>query len=183
MLARFAAMPGLYAEFHEEKHLAMLAVPLVNVGTIHFSRGAFARHVVEPRPSSLVVTPGHLAFADARGREELDLRANPVAALFVESFTKILAGDREALAAMYRMELHPTGDGGWKLDLRPKVSPLSEVIEIVEVSGHGVRLDAMRIVEVEGDETLTTFTHVDPAHRYSRRERRRVFSARVDEAP
>lgn len=183
LLERFAAMPGLYAEFREEKHLALLEMPLVNEGTLHFAQGAFARHVESPTPSRLVVDRGRLSFADATGAEQIDLRSNPIAALFVESFTKILAGDRVALESMYDMQLHETGvdaagDVGWQIDLRPRVEPLDRVIARVEVTGHGVSLESMRVVEVGGDETITTFSRVDPRRTYSAAERRRVFSAR-----
>jgi len=183
LLGRFSAMPGLYAEFREEKHLDLLEVPLVNTGTLHYADGAFARHVRSPSPSSLVVMKGRLAFADATGREELDLRRNPVAALFVESFTKILAGDRVALEAMYAMQLHASGENaagepGWKLDLVPRVAPLDEVVVRVEVAGHGIMLESMRVLEVGGDETITTFSAVDTNHRYSASRRREIFAAR-----
>lgn len=183
LLERFAEMPGLSAHFREEKRLAMLEMPLVNEGSLHYARGAFARHVTSPKPSSLVVRDGKLSFVDTTGREDLDLTSNPVAALFVESFTKILAGDGVALESMYRLELHETGMDergrpGWKLALHPKVAPLDQVIAVVEVFGHDVELDTMRIVEVGGDETITTFDHVDADHQYSNREFRRLFTAK-----
>jgi len=61
LLARFAKAPGIYARFREEKHLAMLQVPLVNEGTIHFT------------------PPGRLAPAAGPARRRRPAHARPAA--------------------------------------------------------------------------------------------------------
>ncbi len=82
---------------------------------------------------------------------------------------------------MYTMELVglPAGADGaprWSLRLRPRVAPMTQVIERIEIEGHEVVLETMRIVEVGGDETLTTFSAVDPQRRFTDQELAALFS-------
>jgi hypothetical protein len=178
LLAGFAAMPGLQAEFREEKHMALLAEPLVNEGTLHFSGGKLARHVTAPVASSVLIADGVLEFGDSSGKQTIDLGSNPVVRLFVDSFVHIFAGDRAALEQLYSMQFSPGEAGGWTLVLRPRLSPIDKVIDRVIVEGKDLVIASMRIIEVGGDETITLFSNVDTAKKYSKRELAEVFAIR-----
>ena len=178
LLGRFAGMSGLQAEFREEKRMALLAAPLVNEGTIYFTPGKrprLARHTTRPSPSVVVIDGAAIRLADGAGREEISLDKSPAVRLFVDSFVKIFAGDREALAAMYTLDLTAAGQG-WTLRLSPRVAPLDRVIERVEITGEGVVIATMRVVEVGGDEALTTFSAVNPRRSFSAQEQATLFS-------
>lgn len=179
LLGRFAGMSGLQATFREEKHMALLAAPLVNEGTIYFApngkRPRLARHTSRPARSLVLIDGSALKMADDAGREEIALDKSPTVRLFVDSFVKIFAGDREALAAMYAMELKSEGQR-WTLRLRPKVAPLDKLIERVEITGEGVVIATMRVIEVGGDESVTTFSAVDPRRKFSAEELAALFS-------
>ncbi len=181
LLARFAAMSGLSAKFREEKHMALLAVPLVNEGTLYFApKGKLVRHITAPAPATVLIDEGSLRFADAGGSETMSLSQNPVLRLFVDSFVKIFAGDRVALERMYTMELVglPTGADGvarWSLRLKPRVAPMTQIIDRLEIVGHDVALESMRVVEIGGDETITTFSEVDTQRRFTAEELAALF--------
>ncbi|MBL8974763.1 MAG: outer membrane lipoprotein carrier protein LolA [Myxococcales bacterium] len=181
LLARFAAMSGLSARFREEKRRALLAAPLVSEGTLYFApKGRLARHITAPAPATVLIDEGSLRFADAGGTETMSLTQNPVVRLFVDSFVKIFAGDRVALERMYTMELAalPAAADGvarWSLRLRPRVAPMTQIIERLELVGHDVALESMRVVEVGGDETLTTFSEVDTQRRFTAEELSALF--------
>lgn len=181
LLARFAGMSGLSAKFREEKRMALLAAPLVNEGTLYFApKGKLARHITAPAPATVLIDEGSLRFADAGGSETLSLNNNPVLRLFVDSFVKIFAGDRVALERMYTMELVglPAGADGvarWSLRLKPRVAPMTQIIDRLELVGHDVALETMRVVEVGGDETITIFSDVDTQRRFSAEELAALF--------
>ncbi len=181
LLARFAAMSGLSAKFREEKRMALLAAPLVNEGMLYFApKGRLVRHITAPAPATVLIDEGSLRFADAGGSETLSLTQSPVLRLFVDSFVKIFAGDRVALERMYTMELQalPAGADGvarWSLRLRPRVAPMTQIIERLEIVGHEVALESMRVVEVGGDETITTFSEVDTGRRFTAEELTALF--------
>jgi hypothetical protein len=178
LLAGFAAMPGLQAEFREEKHMALLAEPLINEGSLHFASGKLARHVTSPVASRVLIADGLLEFGDGSGKETIDLDANPVVRLFVDSFVHIFAGDRAALDQLYAIQFSPVEDGQWLLVLRPRMSPIDKVIDRVIVEGKQLAITKMRIIEIGGDETVTVFSKVDTAKKYSARELADVFKVR-----
>lgn len=175
LLDGFAAMPGLSAEFREEKYMALLAEPLVNEGTLHFAKGKLARHVTKPVASSVLIADGLLEFGDASGKETIDLEQNPVVRLFVDSFVHIFAGDRTALEQLYAIQFTPGEGGAWVMVLRPRMSPIDKVIDRVILDGKQLAVAKMRIIEVGGDETITTFTKVDTAKKYGERELAELF--------
>ena len=177
LLARFAAMKGLSAKFREEKTMALLAAPLINEGEIHFAApGRLVRHTRAPVRSTVLIDGERLTFGDARGVEAISFAQNPVVGLFVASFVKIFAGDKAALKAMYKMSFEPgpTADA-WSLRLRPQVAPMDKIVDRIEVAGEGTVIQSMKVVEVGGDETLTTFAEVDVDRRFSEAELAELF--------
>jgi hypothetical protein len=177
LLAQWKRSPGLYARFRDEKHLAMLDAPLVSEGTIHFAPPArLARRTETPVPSVLVIDGNKLSFGDAQGRESMDLGANPVARLFVDSFIKLLEGDRVGLEKMFRVDLARAG-AGWRMTLIPRVAPMDKVIKelVIVGTGAGAALSEMDVRETSGDWTHTVFTAVDLNRKYTPAEIERFF--------
>ena len=176
LLGAFKRAPGLWARFREEKHLAMLDTPLVTEGTIHFSPpGRLARHAEHPVASTLLIDGNQLQFGDADGHESLDLGTNPVARLFVDSFVKLLAGDRPGLERIFKVQLAARPGGGWELTLVPRLSPMDKVIKELSLRGEGLLLREMDVRETSGDWTHTVFTEVDVDRRYTPAELSRIF--------
>jgi len=176
LLVQFRAIPGLSAHFREEKKLAILSAPLLSEGTVHFAPpGRLARHTTAPAPSTLLIDGDRLTFGDGKESESIPLEGNPVVRLFVDSFLKLLVGDKAALERIFAIELRAR-TGGWELRLKPKVAPMTQVLDSIVIQGSGVVLSKMTISELTSDETVTVFDQVDPSRRYSAEELARVFS-------
>ena len=62
------------------------------------------------------------------------------------------------------------------MTLVPKVAPMNQVIARVEISGSELAITKMRVIEVGGDETVTTFSKVDTKKRYSDAEKAKLFT-------
>ncbi len=179
LLARFERLPGLQAQYREEKRMALLAEPLVSEGTIHYARpGRLARHQSSPERVSVVIEGDHLRFGGAYGQESVDLNRNPVIRSFVDSFVDVLAGDRVALEKNYRLRFQDLGQDRWSLKLEPKRSPIDQMIQGITMTGKGVVLEFMEILEIGGDSTRMAFSKVNARRVYSRRELRAVFRIR-----
>lgn len=175
LLAAFASMPGLEAQFVEEKQLAMLARPLTSSGTLYFTQpGLLHRRVEVPRPSTVVITPDTLQFSDDSGTEIIDLRSREELGLFVESLVWVLAGDRAALERVYRIEFTPTAEG-WTLSLTPQGPPLSEIITALTIRGRGLAVGEIRVDETAGDHTVTRISAADPERVFGAAERAELF--------
>ena len=190
LLARFRAMPGLFARYHEEKHIALLAAPLVGEGTVHYAPPRrIARHALTPAASSVVFDGSVLRFGDATGEQRIDVGANPVVRAFIEVFLDVLAGDRAELERTFVVAYRASDGlvGGrsaadtahagarWDLSLVPRAPALLAILREVRIAGRGTVVSEMHILEASGDEGVTTFSDVDTAHRYSAAEAAHVF--------
>lgn len=179
LLAGFKASPGLYARFKEEKHMALLAKPLVNEGTLHFlPPSRVARHVTKPSRSTVLIDEGSIRMGDAEREETLSLKRSPVLRQFLDSFLKILSGNRAALEKTYRLgfTVLDREAGRWELALEPKLSPMKDAIERITFVGRGLVMNTLTILEVGGDKSVTTFSDVDPARVYTKGEKARLFA-------
>ncbi len=175
LLARFRALPGLEARFHEVKKLTLLKAPLISEGTIHYAPpDRLARQTTRPTASTLIVDAQQVRFVDAEGSQSIPLEGNPVVRLFVDAFLKVLAGDRGALERIFAIGLRPS-DRGWAMTLEPRLAPMTEVIERIVLEGRGAVIARLVVREKDGDETVTLFSSVDVERRYTAEEKARVF--------
>lgn len=179
LLARFRALPGLSARFHEEKRIQLLVAPLVSEGTLDYAPPSrMVRRTTSPAPSTALIDGAQLRFSDGSGQQSLDMNAMPVVRQFVDSLVAVVAGDRAALERAYAMDFRVPDAAQperWTLTLRPRAPALQRVFREVALRGDGVALSAMTVRETNGDETETTFRDVNPARRYTAEERSRVF--------
>ncbi|MEE9385376.1 MAG: outer membrane lipoprotein carrier protein LolA [Nannocystaceae bacterium] len=180
LLTAFSEMPGLQARFVEEKHMRLLAAPLVSKGRLYFTRpGYLARHVESPSPSKVLISPDMLRYSDRSGEGQIDLRARPDVKLFVESFVRVLAGDEAGLATVYAIYFEaPTAAAmGWTLVLTPKSLSLRKLISRLTITGQGLAVHELKVEETSGDWSVTRISDVNPARIFSMEERRRLFGA------
>lgn len=175
LLEKFRQMPGLEARFREEKRIALLAIPLVSEGRLYFARPArLARHTLAPEKSSVLIDGRTLSFGDGQTREEVDLEANPVVRDFVSSFPLILEGDGEALLKTWKIEISGSLES-WEMTLQPTSEPIKKTIREMNLRGKGAVIEWMKVVETTGDETITTFSEINPLRRFSETEIDRIF--------
>ena len=175
LLARFHEVKGLEAQFREEKHLALLKAPLISEGNIHFAApDRLARHTVKPVESTLLIDGKELRFGDAKSSESLAIDSNPVVRLFVDSFLKILTGDRAGLEKVFAMELHAKGES-WRMQLKPRTEPMTGIIDSLVLEGTGLVLHQMVLAETGGDSTTTVFTKVKLNRVYAPAELEKLF--------
>lgn len=176
LLTSFRQMPGLEARFREEKTIALLAKPLVSEGSIFYSPpGLLVRRTVSPAPSTVLVDGSTLAFWDGHSTERIDLDTNPVVRLYVDSFVRLLAGDRAALEKSWRISLDRPGGRGWAITLVPTAAPIAAAIREMRIVGQGTVLESMSLMETSGDQTWTAFTEVDVARKFSDSEKKAIF--------
>lgn len=195
LFKRLATLTGLEATFVETKKLALLRAPLVSTGLMYYMRpGYLLREIESPGSSRVLITPSTLELQDAQTRRSIDLRARPDVKLFVESFTKVLAGDQAALAKGFDIEFKPrvlpkknsppanTKDE-WKLLLVPKAPPLSHLVKQLELTGRGYAVERIRVVETKGDTSEIVLTVKSIRRVYSPAEKERLFGLKDTSPP
>lgn len=180
LLGLLRAVPGVRAKYREEQHLALLAAPLFAEGTMYFAPpGRLAKHQTKPATARMVVDAGRLKFADAYGKDELELAKNPVVALFVDSVLQVLGGDGDSIDRAWIVAFTGGTDGdprAWLLELRPREAPASKIVERLSIRGRDAAVTRIEVVEKGGDRTVTTLSEIDIAHRWEPAELASVFS-------
>ncbi len=179
LVRSFAKLPGVEAKFREEKTIALLATPLINEGTVHFSRpGYFARHTLKPEKNSIVIRGELVESGTKKQKETLRTGQHPVLRSFVQGYMGLLAGDFDALKKSYKLTYREPNKGAWSIRLVPRDKRLLSVIKSIEMSGEGQNVSHMVIVEASGDVSRTTFSDVNVSRSYSKQERSRIFQLR-----
>jgi hypothetical protein len=108
-----------------------------------------------PRPEYLVLAGGVLTVERRGHRHVLDMHRYPQIQPFVESIRATLAGDREALERVFRVEFTGSVER-WDLILVPLDRQLAKVITQVEIDGSRDQLRRIEIRQADGDRSLMT---------------------------
>ena len=174
LLQQFGKMPGLSANFREEKRMALLAAPLINEGTIHFAQGKLVRHTLKPTVSSVLVSEGKLQFFDGTITKSLDVDSHPLLRHYVATFAMIFGGDYTGLAKNYRIQVSEE-QSLWTMIFEPRHPKVAKIISKIVLKGRELMLAEMSIVEVSGDVTFTRFSTVRVDRSYTSKEMQQIF--------
>lgn len=183
LFSRFTTLTGLEATFVEVKKLALLKQPLTSEGTLYYMRpGYLLRQVHKPKATRVLITPDKLELKDDQGSRQIDLRARPDVKLFVESFTKVLAGDEAALARGFDIAFTPRpqtpatpNEDVWRLTLTPKTSPLDKLVSKLVLSGKGYAVELIEVFETKGDSSRTTLRVAKVGRQFTASEKQALF--------
>ncbi|MBL9079719.1 MAG: outer membrane lipoprotein carrier protein LolA [Planctomycetes bacterium] len=187
LFARLGAVTGLEATFEEQKHLALLAVPLQSKGRLYFHRpdpkgpGWLVREVTAPEPQSVRITPRELRLENRDGVEVIDLARSDKVRTFVQSLVHVFAGDEAALRKSYDVVYAPVPDdaAAWTLQLTPRAAPLDKLLRQLRLVGRGEAVERIEVLEPNGDRTVTRITTANPDRRFDAAEKRKLFG--IDE--
>lgn len=183
LFARLAAVRGLEAAFEEQKHLALLALPLASKGRLYFHRPEpggpawLTRLVDSPEPASVRITPRELRLENRDGVEVVDLQKSDKVRTFVVSLVHVFAGDEAALRRSYDVAYEPDPEDGaaWTLALEPRVEPLDKLLRELRLAGRGEAVQRIEVHEPNGDRTITHIVRADPERVFDAAERQRLF--------
>ena len=174
LFAVLASSPGLEARFTEVKKISLMKAPQRKNGTIHFAppdllvqRGSGAS------PSILIIDSEKLKVQRGERRKTIDLKAQPGIEAVTRSMSAIFRGDLARLRASFDLEWSE-GPSGWALKLRPRHGPMNRVIQLIELKGEEEEVHQLRVVELSGDETKTSYTNVLRNRTYTTIERDRL---------
>jgi hypothetical protein len=143
-------------EFIEQQFLAVLDRPVESSGELRYDApDHLEKRTLLPRPETLVLAGGVLTVERRGRRHVLDMHRYPQIQPFVESIRATLAGDREALERVFRVEFTGSVDR-WDLILVPRDQQLAKVITQVEIEGSRDQLRRIEIRQADGDRSLMT---------------------------
>ncbi len=179
LLTAFGKVKSFSAAFAEEKQIELLLKPIQSRGVVYYHAAGqdFARHVVAPFPHLLVVDPEQVAVREEGKWMSTNKGGQPVVRQFLASFLKILQGDSKGLQELYVVDFSaPEAENPlWTLALTPRRSPMNKIITSVTLSGRGLEVAAMRVLEACGDRTVTTFSKVQVDREFTEKEMAQLF--------
>ncbi|MDQ3031994.1 MAG: outer membrane lipoprotein carrier protein LolA [Myxococcota bacterium] len=177
LLAQFRGVHGMELRFREEKRIALLRMPAISEGTVHYARpGRLVRRITRPNAQIVLIDGDELRMREGGRTERIDLAAQPVVRSFVDTFSQLLGGDRAALERAYRVQYTPGEGARWTLVLTPSSAPLDRFLREIRFEGEATTLRTMLMTETSGDTTTTTFSNVDTTRRYTPAESARLFT-------
>jgi hypothetical protein len=156
VLALLAARRHGEVSFVEQRFLSLLKRPLESSGElIYDAPRRLEKRTLEPHAESLVLDDDVLTVQRGHSSRVLDLKSYPQVLPFVESIRATLAGDRNALERVFRLEF--SGDlERWTLVLVPLDAAAAANVAQVQIDGMRDALIRVELRQADGDRSLMT---------------------------
>jgi hypothetical protein len=171
LFAGLAKLPGLSAEYREEKHMAILVEPVVSDGVVLFAPpDLLLRATRAPVWSVVTVRRRSLTYRDDAGTQELPVGRDHPARTFVQVFVDVIRGDLAGVERRFRVAFEPASEARptWQLVLEPRAGAEVGGVRRIRIGGSGLTIATMEILDSAGDRTVTTFHRVDTSSAPSR---------------
>jgi hypothetical protein len=153
----------LRCAFRDQKHIALLARPLVSSGVITFDRDrGIVRATSAPHAEKAVLTRTALRIQRGDHVEDIPLDKSKDLQAFALIFPTLLRGERPAIERSFDLALYGRADAWWALELTPRSDSLRALVRRVVVFGRAGELAALQIAEASGD---TTDTQLSDLHK------------------
>jgi hypothetical protein len=149
--------------FVEQHFLSLLKRPVESSGElIYVAPSRLEKHTLEPRPETLVLVDDVLTVQRGRHGHVLDLKTYPQIQPFIESIRATLAGDRQALERLFRLDF--SGNlSRWTLLLVPLDARVAKSVSQVQIDGARDNLLRVEIKQADGDRSVMTLrAHTAP---------------------
>jgi hypothetical protein len=142
--------------FVEQHFLSVLKRPAESSGElIYDAPNRLEKRTLEPHPEDLVLVDNVLTVERNHRSRVLDLKSYPQILPLVESIRATLAGDREALERMFRLDFSGTL-ARWTLTLVPRDAQVAKSVAEVQIDGMKDNLIKVEIRQTDGDRSLMT---------------------------
>ena len=148
--------PAHVVSFVELRESPWLATPMESRGTMHWTPGLLEKRVEAPRQETWRMLPDRVEWVGPGGTESKRILFSevPAMAVLADALRRVVAGDLLALERDFKIEL--SGDTpGWTLRLQPLGAENSRYLDHLELAGTGARLQAIIVVERQGERTTT----------------------------
>lgn len=146
----------LRCAFHDQKHIALLARPLVSTGVITFDRDrGIVRSTSAPHAEKAILTRTALRIQKGGRVEDIPLDKTKDLQAFALIFPTLLRGERQVIERSFEIALYGRADAWWALQFTPRSDSLRALVRRVVVFGRAGELVALQVAEASGDITDT----------------------------
>lgn len=156
LMAQRAEIQTSRARYTEVRHVAMLKQPLELSGTLSYSRpGRIEKIQTRPFSEIVRVDGEELTVEREDKRHRVTLRNAPLLGTLVESLRATLAGDGGELRRLFSVSMEGPKER-WTLKLTPREIDVAGVVTEISISGAGLRVGRIEILEPGGDRSVMT---------------------------
>ncbi len=147
-----------HARFVEKKYIAILDKPVESSGELVFvAPDRLEKHTLKPRSESMVLDGDRITMEQNSKRLTVNLRSYPEVAAFIESIRGTLAGDRQALEKVYKLDLTGSAER-WQLVLVPIQARMSNIVKSIRIGGAHADVDSVMFDQADGDRSEMTIS-------------------------
>lgn len=160
VLQMLAAAPKAPVRYREEKHLALLELPIESSGWLRFEPpNTLVRELDGPGGRRFLVQGTTLTMEEeGMPPRVLQLGRDPVALALLGSLRALILGDAQALERLYRVRVEGN-EAAWEMQLEPLSAELSAHLERISVVGSGDRMLRLTTYETGGDWSRLEILH------------------------
>jgi hypothetical protein len=158
LLASLRGHAHRHATFTERLTTRILDRPIEASGELLYDApDHLEKRTLKPRPERLALAGSTLTVERRHHTMTTTLAAYPEAAPYIDSIRATLAGDREALERVFRVEFAGSR-AAWTLVLAPRAAADAAQVREIRLEGSDDRMRTVRIALANGDESLMTLS-------------------------
>ena len=155
--ARSKAIQSLQGQFVQQKHIAVLPMPLNSTGKFSFEQGKGVDwETLTPVRNAVHLTPKGISFEDDKGKSQHPATQQAGVEVVAKIFMGVITGELDDLNNYFSV-VASGSEQQWKLLLTPRSANLAAYIQTIELHG-GEFTEQLDIAETNGDKTHIAIT-------------------------
>lgn len=156
LMARLKQRQHGHVTFTERYIAGVLDRPLEASGELFYDApDRLEKRTLKPRPERLALENGILTIERRRKQYHVALADYPRAAPYIDSIRATLAGDRQGLERVFRVEFSAAGDE-WNLQLSPLDAKVTAEVAMIRIQGTVDDITTVTIEFANGDRSIMT---------------------------
>lgn len=157
LMQQFAMVESLNVQYHEEKHLSLLRMPLVSEGVLEYRRPDYLKKsMLKPGQESFAADKENIILTkNGKITRQIAMGDYPPLTAFVAAYLALLSGNRQVLSQHYHYHLNGNEDN-WNLVLEPREKTIRQYVQEIIIFGSKNRIRSINSIDSEGDSTLMT---------------------------
>ena len=155
--ARSKAIQSLQGQFVQQKHIAVLPVPLSSTGRFAFEQGKGVDwETLTPVRNAVHLTPKGISFEDDKGQTQNPVAQQAGVEVVAKIFMGVITGELDSLNNYFSVAASGSAQA-WTLVLTPRSANLAAYIQTIQLKGSEFT-DQLDIAETNGDKTHIQFS-------------------------
>lgn len=157
LMQQFATVKTLSVQYHEEKNLSLLRMPLVSEGVLEYRRPDYLKKaMLNPEQESFTADKEIIILTKNGGiTRQIAMSDYPPLTAFVTAYLALLSGDQQALIQHYHYHLSGE-ENNWSLVLKPREETIRQYVQEIIIGGVKNRIRSINNIDSEGDSALMT---------------------------